>query len=73
MSQKIRPVIFGAKILENKLALQCCKMRLFGIFSNTVVSIFRPSNKYYIEMHDESNERVISKKYTYTNALMQKM
>ena len=68
MSPKIRPVIFGAKTLENKLALQCCKMRLLGIFSNTVVSIFRPSNKYYIEMHDESNERVISKKYTYTNA-----
>ena len=68
MSQKIRPVIFGAKILENKLALQCCKMTLFGIFSNIVVNIFRPSNKYYIEMHDESNERVISKKYTYTNA-----
>ena len=68
MSQKIRPVTFNAKIQENKFALKCCKMRLFGTFSNTVVSIFRPSNKYYIEMHDESNERVISKKYTYTNA-----
>ena len=64
---KIRQTIFGessTSTFEIK-AIKCCKTRLFELFSNTVVYIFRSCNKYYIEMHDE---RVISKKYTYKNA-----